>query len=273
MINRYQQGLTRLAETDVIVSELKQNLTKLRPEIDKKAEETRLLVIEVETKQVEAAETERVTAIDEAEAQKKFDEVSEMRSECQSKLDEAMPIYNKAMKALDTLEKKDIVEMKSYNQPPEEVGVVIAGVCLLKDKKETWAEGKQVMSNPAEFISSLQNYDKDNIKEAKLKKLKKYIDDERMDPDRVGKKSTAAKSVCLFVHAIYNYATVLKIINPKRVALAQAETELKVVDQNLKAKQATLQAVRDEIDDLQAKQQASQRMAEELNQKKEQVEL
>lgn len=115
MINRYQQGLTRLAETDVIVSDLKQNLTKLRPEIDKKAEETRLLVIEVETKQVEAAETERVTAIDEAEAQKKFDEVSEMRAECQSKLDEAMPIYNKAMKTLDTLEKKDIVEMKSYN--------------------------------------------------------------------------------------------------------------------------------------------------------------
>jgi dynein heavy chain len=134
LINRYQQGLTRLAETDVIVGDLKQNLTKLRPEIDKKAEETRLLVLEVESKQVEAAETEKITAIEEAEAQKKFDTVSEMRAECQGKLDEAMPIYNKAMKALDTLDKKDIVEMKSYPSPPEEVALVISCVCLLRDK-------------------------------------------------------------------------------------------------------------------------------------------
>jgi len=39
-------------------------------------------VIVVEEKQVSAAETEKSTAIEEAEAQKKFDEVSEMRAEC-----------------------------------------------------------------------------------------------------------------------------------------------------------------------------------------------
>lgn len=144
--------------------------------------------------------------------------------------------------------------MKTYTTPPEEVGVVISAVCLLRDKKETWADGKLLMKDPGEFISSLQTYDKDNVKESKLKKLKKYIDDERMAPERVAKKSSAAKSICLWVHAIYNYSMVLKIINPKRIALAQAEAELKVVDQNLKAKQAILQAVRDEIDDLYAKQ-------------------
>jgi dynein heavy chain len=99
------------------------------------------------------------------------------------------------------------------------------------------------------------------------------VDDEKYDPERVAKKSLAAKSIALWGHAIYNYAMVLKIINPKRIDLAKAEAELKIVETNLKAKQAILQAVRDEIDDLQARQQASQRMAEELNQKKEQVEV
>ena len=80
--------------------------------------------------------------------------------------------------------------------------------------------------------------------------MKKYIDDERMIPERVEKKSSAAKSICLWAHAVYNYAMVLKIINPKKIDLARAEAELKVVDTNLKAKQATLQAVRDEIEDL-----------------------
>lgn len=179
-----------------------------------------------------------------------YDSVSVLKQECQEKLDEAMPIYNKALRALETLEKKDIVEMKSYPSPPEEVAVVISAVCLLKDKKENWDEGKKLMSNPQEFITSLREYNKDDIKEAKLKKLKKYIDDERMIPERVEKKSSAAKSICLWAHAVYNYAMVLKIINPKKIDLARAEAELKVVDTNLKAKQATLQAVRDEIEDL-----------------------
>lgn len=39
-IQRYQGGLTRLAETNKMVDDLKAMLIKLRPEIDRKEEET-----------------------------------------------------------------------------------------------------------------------------------------------------------------------------------------------------------------------------------------
>jgi len=85
-----------------------------------------------------------------------------------------MPIYKEALGALDTLNKNDIVEMKSYAKPAEDIVLVISAVCLLLDKPENWDEGKKLMNQPEMFINSLKTFNKDNIKEAKLKKLKKY---------------------------------------------------------------------------------------------------
>ena len=42
-----------------------------------------------------------------------------------------MPIYNKAISALDTLEKQDITEMKAYTNPGAEIVLVTSAVCLL----------------------------------------------------------------------------------------------------------------------------------------------
>jgi len=130
-IQRYQGGLTRLAETNVMVDDLKTMLIKLRPEIDKKEEETKVMVVELEAQQKVAAEQEKVTAVEEAESQKMFNEVMAIKKECEEELAKAMPIYNDAVKALNTLNKADIVEMKMYTNPPPDVMLVLNAVCLL----------------------------------------------------------------------------------------------------------------------------------------------
>lgn len=132
-IARYQGGLTRLAETNKMVDDLKEMLIKLRPEIDKKERETQELVVDLEAKQKIAAEQERVNAKEEAESQKLFDEVKSIKTDCEQQLDKAMPIYREALSALDTLNKNDIIEMKSYANPPSDLVLVISAVCLLLD--------------------------------------------------------------------------------------------------------------------------------------------
>jgi hypothetical protein len=47
-IQRYQGGLKRLKETNDMVDDLKETLIKLRPEIDKKEEETQIMVVDLE---------------------------------------------------------------------------------------------------------------------------------------------------------------------------------------------------------------------------------
>jgi dynein heavy chain len=67
-----------------------------------------------------------------------------------------MPIYREALAALDTLNKGDIVELKSFPNPAEDVVTVVKSVCLLFEVKESWDEGKKLMSNPESFITSLK---------------------------------------------------------------------------------------------------------------------
>lgn len=50
----------------------------------------------------------------------------------QADLDEAMPALEEAIRALDSLNKKDISEMKSYGKPPVKVEMVMEAVMILK---------------------------------------------------------------------------------------------------------------------------------------------
>lgn len=77
---------------------------------------------------------------------KLFNEVMLIKTDCQGELDKAMPIYREALAALDTLNKNDIIEMKSYPKPPDDLVLVISAVCLLLDVKENWDEGKKLMN-------------------------------------------------------------------------------------------------------------------------------
>jgi len=169
LINRYQEGLRTLETTNVIVDELKKNLIHLRPEIDKKEKETQVMVVNLEKQSKVAAEQEKVNAKEEAESKKMFNEVMVIKKDCEESLSQAMPIYNSAINALNTLNKNDITEMKVYATPPPAVVTVIGAVCCLFEKKQDWETGKAFMQKPEEFLQALKTYDKDNVKPKVIK--------------------------------------------------------------------------------------------------------
>ena len=72
-------------------------LIKLRPEIDKKEEETQKLVVDLEKQRESAAVQEKINEKEEAESQKLFNEVKISRLECEESLEKAMPIYRDAL--------------------------------------------------------------------------------------------------------------------------------------------------------------------------------
>jgi hypothetical protein len=72
---------------------------------------------------------------------------------------QALPAYYSALKALESLDKKQIQEVKSFASPPKAVQTVMFAVCLLLGKKETWEESKKLL-NDINFLNSLREYDK-----------------------------------------------------------------------------------------------------------------
>lgn len=170
-----------------------------------------------------------------------------IKNDCESILAEAMPALQKALAALDTLQKKDIDEMKSYAKPPDDLVLVLDGIALLLGEKPGWDSTKAMMSNPNAFIARLQSYDKEKITDGLHKKIKKFTNNPIFKPELIKKKSSAGESLCMFVCAMDKYTEVSKIVAPKKVALAEAEKELEVAQNDLKGKQAALQLVRNKI--------------------------
>lgn len=272
-IEKYENGLRRLAETNIIVEQLKKDLETLAPEIEEKEKATQEMVIVLQEKDKAAKDKEKIVQQETAEAQVLFKKVKDIKDDCEAELSVAMPALEKAIKSLDTLKESDIGEMKGYATPPVDLVLVLDAVILLLGGDSGWDNAKKIMKDPKAFIKRLKDYDKDNIKEAKLKKLKKFINDERFDPDKIAKKSTAGKSICMWVRAMDKYSEVSKIVGPKKIALAAAEKELAVVKKELDIKQAALREIQQELARLQSDYSKAQQQLDQLSRDKKKIEL
>ena len=65
------------------------------------------------------------------------------------------------------------------------------------------------------FLERLKTYDVNNIPLSVLKKLKPVIGEKDFEPDFVGGKSRAAKSLCKWCIAVAKYKEVLDKVTPK----------------------------------------------------------
>ena len=113
-------------------------------------------------------------------------------------------------------------------------------------------EAKKLM-NDMSFLENLQNYDKDNIEEKKIKAIQKYIKKDTFMPDVVGKVSKAAKSLCMWARAMDTYARVAKTVEPKKIKLKQASEQLAESQSMLKEKQQALADVEQRVAKLKQK--------------------
>ena len=78
------------------------------------------------------------------------------------------------------------------------------------------------------------NYDKDNIHENCLKAVRPYLDDPEFQPDFIRAKSLAAAGLCSWAINIVSYYEVFCTVEPKRLALAQANAELAAAREKLR---------------------------------------
>lgn len=174
-----------------------------------------------------------------------------MAADAQRDLDRALPALESAVKALNSLTKADITEVKSFTNPPNAVRVVMEAVCVLLGEKENWETAKKLLSR-SDFMDLLQNYDKDNIAESRLKKLRKqYINAEEMQVDVIQKVSKAGSGLCLWARAMDVYADVAKEVGPKKLRLDEMKAQLAITTAELKEKQAQLKIVLDRVAGLQ----------------------
>jgi dynein heavy chain len=244
--NRMEIGVAKLDETESLVAGLKADLTALQPVLEEKSTAAEALLKQVAIDTAEANQIKAKVEKEEAIVSEQAAAVGEQKASAQADLDKALPAMESAIKALDSLTKNDIVEVKGFKTPPPAVQVVLEGVCIMMDEKTDWNSAKAVMSRST-FIQDLKDYDKDNIPQPILKKLRKVLQNELMAVEVIKKVSTAATGLCMWCHAMSIYADVAKSVGPKKAMLAEATEKMNTAMTLLAEKQATLKAVLDKV--------------------------
>ena len=245
--DRMKVGVRKLEETNNIVEGLRGELFKLEPVLKQKSIETEALLIDVAQQSQEASVVAAKVGAEEAIVGKQAAETAAVAADAQKDLDRALPALESAKKALSSLSKADITEVKSFTNPPTAVRIVMEAVCVLLGEKEAWENAKKVLGR-SDFLDMLQNFDKDNIPESRLKKLRKqYINAEEMQVETISKVSKAGTGLCLWARAMDVYADVAKEVAPKQARLDEMKAQLDLTTSQLKEKQSQLKTVLDRV--------------------------
>ncbi|XP_048348807.1 dynein axonemal heavy chain 3 [Sphaerodactylus townsendi] len=264
MRNRYLVGLQKLDFAASQVAVMQKELTALQPELIKTSAETEKMMVHIEEETVEVDAKKELVAADEKEANKAAAVAQGIKEECEGDLAEAMPALEAALSALDTLNPSDISLVKSMQNPPGPVKLVMESICVMKGIKperkpdpsgsgkmieDYWGSSKKLLGD-LKFLEGLKTYDKDNIPLPVMKRIReRFINHPDFQPAVIKNVSSACEGLCKWVRAMEVYDRVAKVVAPKRERLKEAEGLLAEQMQKLNTKRAELKNV---IDRLQA---------------------
>jgi dynein heavy chain len=258
---RYDNGLSKLKETADQVNEMQVYLEDLQPKLVVATQETDALLIVITADRVVATEQSVLVSAEAKLCNQQAADANQLKEECEAGLAEAIPALAAAEKALNALDKSDIVEMKAMKKPSPAIKSVMAACCIMlgvkPDKKMKegdpridpyWVPAVKNLLNDTKFLQRLQGYDRDNMATDVVAKAKEFTDDPEFDPEVLAKKgSAAAAGLGRWVHAMVKYDRVARVVAPKRAALAEAQSTLKEAQDNLSAKEASLKVVTDKV--------------------------
>ncbi|XP_057572498.1 dynein axonemal heavy chain 9 [Hippopotamus amphibius kiboko] len=243
---RLENGLLKLHSTSAQVDDLKAKLATQEVELKQKNEDADKLI------QVVGVETDKVSrekAIADEEEQKValiMLEVKQKQKDCEEDLAKAEPALTAAQAALNTLNKTNLTELKSFGSPPPAVSNVTAAVMALMapggkvPKDRSWKAAKVTMAKVDSFLDSLIHFDKENIHENCLKAIRPYLQDPEFNPEFVATKSYAAAGLCSWVINIVRFYEVFCDVEPKRQALSKATSDLTAAQEKLAAVKAKI---------------------------------
>lgn len=142
-VKKLRNGLFKIDDTRQKVEKMSVELEEAKIKVaafQKQCDE--YLVTLVQQKKAADEQQKQVSATSEKITQEEI-KCKAIADNAQRDLDEATPALEAAVKALESLNKKDITEIKSYGKPPPLVETVLQAVMILRGCDPSWAEAKR----------------------------------------------------------------------------------------------------------------------------------
>eukprot|EP00828_Plagiopyla_frontata_P049394 TRINITY_DN982_c0_g1_i4.p1 TRINITY_DN982_c0_g1~~TRINITY_DN982_c0_g1_i4.p1 ORF type:complete len:762 (-),score=108.48 TRINITY_DN982_c0_g1_i4:1125-3410(-) len=193
---RLTNGLSTLDQANKQVAILKEQLIELQPQLEEQSAKVEIALEKVNEDQQIAQEKESMVEAEEYEIRKQAEDMKRIADEAQFDLNKVMPAMMEAERAVKEIDRAPLIEMRTYSKPPQIMDLVLEGVFILFNKKYDWNAAKAMMQDLNDFINKLINFDKNNISEETLFKLRKHLTNPNFNPEIIGKKVKAGKDLC-----------------------------------------------------------------------------
>lgn len=247
--NRLAGGLNKLTKTNTNIAELKIKLKEMQPELLQTKETLKVKKEKADIEKEKTDEQEAVVMQEKEVVEQIAAEAEAIKTEAETDLAIAQPELDKAVAAVQSLDKNAITELKSFASPHETVVQVMEAVLLVINKKPyTWDNAKKQMKDASEFLKKLQNHKIEETSEATFKKVReKYIKNPLFTEKEVSSKSLAAGNMCAWVVALCSYQIVYKKVMPKKIKLKEATEQKNAAESQLAAKMGQLAEVKSKV--------------------------
>ncbi|KAG9277586.1 dynein heavy chain 11, axonemal-like [Astyanax mexicanus] len=258
-MERLENGLQKLLSTASQVEDLKAKLALQEVELHQRNTDTEALIAKIgqqtdklnQEKSVADEEEQKVAAIQA--------EVTKQQQESEDDLAKAEPALQAANAALNTLNRLNLTELRTFANPPVIVANVLAAVLVLMapggriPKDRSWKTAKVIMSKVDDFLQALVNFDKEHIPDATVRVLREeYLSDPDFNPEFVRLKSSAAAGLCAWVINIIHFHEVTCEVEMKRMCLSQANADLIEAAEKLEVIRKELSELDNSLDTLTA---------------------
>ncbi|KAJ3249578.1 hypothetical protein HDU78_000105 [Chytriomyces hyalinus] len=258
-MDRLENGLTKLQSTASQVDDLKAKLAFQEVDLKAKNEEAMRLIERVGIDTEKVNKEKAIAAEEERKVDAFTKEVKEKAAACEHDLQAAEPALAAAANALNTLNKANLTELKSFGSPSQEVVNTAAAVMVLLSppgkiaKDRSWKAAKNMMAKVDAFLESLVTFNKEAIDSSNLEALQPYLSDPNFNEDFMKSKSLAAAGLCSWVVNIVMYYHVYCDVEPKRKALESANSELLISQSRLRDIQSKIGELDRNLAELRAK--------------------
>ena len=249
--DRLEGGLAKLAAAQDDVDRLASELRAQQVVVAAKTGDVQALLADISSRQAGADVARAEAAATQAALETSAAVIAVESARANTALEAALPALAAAERALESLNKDDITELKAFASPPPLVmNVCLAVMALRPTGREVEADGwkgAKAMISDTTFLKCLRGYDKDGITDRMARRVDSFFADRDFNLDKMATVSRAGAGLLQWVIAIKAYYAVAKGVEPLRARVKEMERSQDASGRALEATTAQLATLTVEI--------------------------
>lgn len=263
-----KKGSVKLDEMSVVVAQLKVSLKEAQPLLEEQKTLAEQKLIELEVASKIANEKKEKVEYETGVIQVKTEQIELINNQASAQLSEAMPRIQKAENEVRNIDKKELNTLRHLNAPPAMIEFIFSTVCIaLEEKYISWkGTGIKMLSDLPKFIEQLvdkidkiKSQGSSAISAQSLNSLSRNLKNEFFSDAKL-ESNVIAKPLGLWCKAIYEFATLKKMIEPleknakeMNEKLVEAKREYELIATELALCKQNFQKLQDEFNSMESK--------------------